>query len=691
MIVSEIFIENKRLDISADISALLTFAIDDIKDFASRNSTFSKTIILPGTANNNFLFGHIFDAKISNPYDSTADNVATNFNASVSASCLMFQDHLQVFKGTLRLMEMVITDGSPEYEVAVFGELVGFIAAIGAGKLEDLDFSAYDHTWTTTQIINSWDNPPGSGYFYPLTDVGNVSQAKVDYDIKAFRPALYVKEYIDKIFEATSYTYESALFETDRFKRLVIPFTKKELTGITNVMLNETAAYGFGSPQTVLYSGTGIDGKFAFQFFTSTFFTPDASPATRATYIPPGPTNVLLLWNISINYFSDAPTTFSIKKNGVDIFTEVLPSTAMLPTSITLSEFTGLAETLVATDYLEVWMTGPSFQSYTIDFVGGSFTVQATSPITVPLVAGNNLAVNDCIPKNIKQLDFLSSIIKLFNLYVFEDRDKEKRLFIKPYADFFDMNVSGVVDWTYKLDRSRAIRLKPMSELNSRFYDFKFKEDSDFYNEDYRKRYNQSYGNRIFDSGFEFVNERTDINVIFSPSVLVGYTGVDKIVSVFYKQNAAGIEQEMDVNLRIFQTKKITGVTSWAIVDLATTLVSGLTKYGYGGHYDDPDVPANDIHFGVPEELFFILLSGAINVTQFNVYWSTYMAEITDKDSKLLIAHFKLTNKDIYDLDFSKFIHVDGSYWRLNKIADWNASEPDVCQCELLKLINMIY
>jgi hypothetical protein len=37
----EIFIEGKRLDVTAELSHLLTFSIDDIKDFSSRNTTFS--------------------------------------------------------------------------------------------------------------------------------------------------------------------------------------------------------------------------------------------------------------------------------------------------------------------------------------------------------------------------------------------------------------------------------------------------------------------------------------------------------------------------------------------------------------------------------------------------------------------------------------------------------------------------
>ena len=65
----ELFVENKRLDVSTEFSTLITFAIDDLKDFAARNSSYSKTIILPGTSRNNIALGMIFDVLQSNPYN----------------------------------------------------------------------------------------------------------------------------------------------------------------------------------------------------------------------------------------------------------------------------------------------------------------------------------------------------------------------------------------------------------------------------------------------------------------------------------------------------------------------------------------------------------------------------------------------------------------------------------------------
>jgi hypothetical protein len=393
-----------------------------------------------------------------------------------------------------------------------------------------------------------------------------------------------------------------------------------------------------------------------------------------------------IVLNIHGNLTNDgAFIQYQIRQNGTPLITGTLDDTGGLTLDFEIIE--EVACTFNNGDIFDVWFDASGGGDYNVGSDIGSMQIISDIPQTVLLTHQGTIQINDTIPRNVLQRDFLSSVLKLFNLYVYEDNFKEKHLYIKPYVDFYDVNVSGVVDWTYKMDRSKAIELTPMSELNSRFYNFKFKQDSDYYNELYRNRYGEGYGDYLFDSEFAFSGDSTDIELIFSASPLVGYSGKDKIVSAFYKLNN-GLEERRDVNIRILQTKKILGVTSWAIKDDLTTLQSGITNYGYAGHYDDPDAPANDIQFGVPKELFFTLLSGSINLQQFNLYWSSYMAEITDKDSKLLAAWFKLTNKDIFNLDFSKLIHIDGTYYRLNKVIDWDG---DVCKCELLNVINLIY
>lgn len=686
---SELFIENRRADISQEISNLITYSIDDIKDVGSRNTSFSKTIVLPGTANNNALLGHIFSFTVVNDHNPSQDNIGVNFNPGKQAECVIFQDHIQVFKGIIRVMEIIITNGFVEYECTVFGELGGLTNSLGSGKLQDLDFSAYDHALSVANIQASWDNINGSGYFYPLADYGNVSSDKVNYDYRAFRPALFVKEYIDKIFAAAGYTYESDLFDSARFKSLIIPNNLKEFKrssynlinasrGSTTNIIDDFTASVASIPMSswVVYLFT-VSGSSLFTFASGTPVSTSVQLSFYGTYVGQGTGYKLALY-----------------KNGVEQtdFTKNLSQTFDVNTHFYNWVVSGdIAVTNGDTLELKATATGTVSGPDNLKVISGTFKVDSYTSIPVDITLGNTVPLNELLPRNVLQKDFLTSIVRLYNLYVYDDKFKSKHVKITPYVDFYDTNVSGIVDWTYKMDRGRQIRLTPMSLLNSRFYDFKFKPDTDYYNELYKKKYGENYGDYLFDSEFAFEGDRTEVELIFSGTPLVGYAGLDKMVSTYYKQAAAGIEQETDVNIRILQAKKITGVSSWSILDDVSVIQSGLTNYGYAGHYDDPDAPANDIHFGVPKELFFILASGSINVTQFNVYWSPYMAEISDKDSKLLTAYFKLSNRDISNLDFSKLVYIDGSYFRLNKIIDWNASDLDVCKCELLRVINTVY
>jgi len=188
----------------------------------------------------------------------------------------------------------------------------------------------------------------------------------------------------------------------------------------------------------------------------------------------------------------------------------------------------------------------------------------------------------------------------------------------------------------------------------------------------------------------EFAKNTETVDIIFASTVLVGYGGEDKVYSTIFKRNN-NVEENVDSVIRILQCKKITGVDTWNIQNAVGGNLQSSTDYCYAGHFDDPDVPTNDINFGVPIELFFVLVSGTINVNQFNLYYSSYMAEITDKDSRLLTAFFKLTEQDIFNLDFATFKYIDGGLYRLSKVMDYDAGANDLTKCELLRVINTIY
>jgi hypothetical protein len=670
--MTELFIENNAVDISPEISMLLTYVIDDVKDFAAKNTTVSKTVVLPGTKRNNALFGSIFEVSGANSYDPLKPNIGLNFNAAISAKMLLVQDNIQAVKGIVQMLRVIDDNGFIEYEVGLFGELSGFVAKMGNKKLEDLDFSAYDSVYSIANIVASWDNAAGgSGLYYPLIDYGTYSSAKKNWAYLTFKPSLFAKEYIDKIFAATGYTYECALFGSTRFKSIIVPHNRKTFQKVVSDIFNKSDVHEIFNSGAVVLATMNIGSNGGFTTIDNRTFT----------YSGTG-----ILVDISAVFHLHAYTgtstlQYGIIKNG----TYITATSGSDPTfdyplqSLSISLTTG--DTIAfAVDNIDV-----------LEQV--EFSVEAnivsTAAIAVNVLLGDSFAASEVIPKNILQKEFISSILKLFNCYLFEDANEDKLLKIEPFIDFYAD--APVLDWTLKVDRAKPKTITPMSELNSRYFEFNYKKDTDYFNDLYEKRYNQTYGSYLYDSQYEFAKETTKIELIFSGTPLVGYTGEDKIYSTIYKKSG-NTEETIDSNIRLLQAKKITGVTSWDILDAAGTSVLGsYTNYGYAGHLNDPDAPSNDLSFGVPKELFFTLVTGALNVNQFNVYWSSYMAEITDKDSRLMAVNMRLNMLDIYNLSFKNLIMIDGVLFRLNKILDYNVNVEDTCKVELLKLINRLY
>jgi hypothetical protein len=673
MISTEIYIEGYKLDLLQDISTEFNYSIDDVNDFGSRNTSYSKTINISGTAINNRIFGFVFDLGNANFTDNELPNVNYNFNASKSAQCRIFIDKVQIFKGTLRILEIVIDDKTIEYQCSVFGELGGFINTLGNKRLQDLDFSAYNHVYNIANIKASWDTIAGSGYYYPLIDYGNVSTDKINFQVSAFRPALYVKEYLQKIFEGTDYTYTLNLLsaEQELFNRLIIPHNQINLTKTTGTLNVATRTTDLVITGTSLYRFTTVTGSGLVPSGSNSVFT----------YTGTASTTLKMIYSFS----GDATSgVFYILKNGLSVYESNFVGGVGED-----GEFELLINTNDAISF-RFTNTAPNRDDPPVTITEGQVSFFSDALVPVNVAYGDALVINDTIPKGIFQRDFFLSIVKMFNLYVYEDTWNDKKLIIKPYINFYDDTYANALDWSNKIDRSKPLSIKPMSELNARYFDYKFTKDNDFYNENYNKKYNESYGDRIYDTEYDFSKETDTLEVIFAPSVLYQKDGTDKIYPAIYKISDNNTkENSMESVIRILQAKKITGRTSYNILN-GLSVIDTITTYGYGGHLNDPFAPTNDINFGVPFETKFNT-SGYPIANIFNAYHSDYIAEITSKDSKLLTCSALLNTNDINNLDFSKYIWIDGVLFRLNKVENFNPMEYNTTKISLLKVIETTY
>jgi hypothetical protein len=700
MVSTEIYIEDYKLDLSKELSTEFNYAIDDITDFGSKNTSFSKTINIAGNATNNRVFGFVFDLGNANFTDDTLPNVNYNYNAAKAAQCRIFIDKIQVFKGTLRILEIIIDGKSIEYQCSVFGELGGFITALGNKRLagndnptDDLNFESYNHTFTHENITASWEvsgargtnnsSGYGSGYYYPLIDYGTYSTNKVDYNVMTFRPALFVKEYLEKILADSGYSYEFPLLNTEAFKRLIIPHNQKVLSTISNVQLEAT-------PDVYTYTGTGT----LISLFCSASSLGSFTLGSGYIFTYTGSNKVMNL-DLRVNGLWEIGNvaTLNVRKNGVIIGSYYVGSgfsTKYFNANINLTDIT-----FNTSDTLIIQMEWSGSAAYKLNVLANStLSLTTTSADIVPINYNEAVKLNSAIPRGIFQKDFFLSICKMYNLYVYDDIFNDKKIYIKPYIDFYPTTSENALDWSDKIDRSKPLSIKPMSELNARYYQYKYKDDSDYYNENYKKKYNQNYGDRLYDTNYDFSKDTESLEVIFASSPLIQVSGADKRVTQILKLSDNNTkEQQMDSVIRIMQVQKITGVTTWKIrkQDASGDLHSG-TVYGYAGHlyFDGSGIPTQDINFGAPKEVY-ITATSYPTANLFNVYHSEYIAEITNKDSKLLTCSALLNTLDINNLDFSKYIWIDGVLFRLNTVEGYNPMEYKTTKISLLKVIEISY
>lgn len=726
---TEIYIEGVNADLTGDISALFTYAIDDVTNIASRDTGFSRTITFPGTNWNNRLFGNAFEFTGFNEFDPTLPNVNVNFNAAKSAKCRILLHGVQIFKGVLRLMEIRMNRGSIIYEAQVVGELGGLISAIGNRLLtgntdtegglstaDDLDFSAYNQQWEFTNIINSWANHAttggGSTVFYPLIDYGKTTLNRIDFSYQALRPALYVLEYITKIFEKAGYTFECPFFSTAFFKRLIIPHNEDVVYKFTRGLVDNKAStvslFLEDTPTTIGTTSRVVN--YANEAFVPVNFTTvySTSPsgavftytggaaamrltATLFMEYGGGNGNVLITCSINVNGTAVPGTQQSFFLTDFNLSGTHPPAT--VPVSITLDvpNHTLLPGDIVTVSAAASFPVASPSGAWRVDLLNSSrLTITANTEQATPAGYNDDLYINNLIPKGILQKDFLLSIVKMFNLRIIEDAQIEKHVIITPFVDFFDN--SAPLDWTLKVDRGKEITLTPMSELTARYYNFLYEKDTDFDNDNYFKRYGKGYADRTVDVGLDFVKEKKDLKIIFAPSPFIGVSGLDKGAVRIMKVDGSGNEERTGSKIRILQAKRI-AVTSWNVLqDDLTTPINNTAFYGYAGHVDDPSTPQGaDLNFGVPAEIYWVPANPYIPVTIYAQFYSPYMAEITDKDSKMLTCYVRLSPMDILNLDFGRSVFIDGQLWRLAKVMDYNGVREDVTKVQLLKVINLSY
>lgn len=315
-------------------------------------------------------------------------------------------------------------------------------------------------------------------------------------------------------------------------------------------------------------------------------------------------------------------------------------------------------------------------------------STQIFNELQPDLIPDQPVDMSDILPEKIKKKDFITSIIKMFNLFIEPSKDNVNNLLIEPRDDYYALG--GVFDWSSKLDISKSIEQDLIAEAQNKKLLFTYKEDKDKLNIDYKTDWNQIYGQYEYEIDNDFITGEKKIDVIFHPTPIVDIGWLTNQTSNFIIPQILPNDASIDVKnyggikilLRGTQSVSLNG-DFW--------MFEGTPKYNYpyAGHFDHPFNPSVDINWGQTEILFYNQ-GRAVNNNLFNNYYRKMIEELTDKDSRIVTAYFYLTPQDLYKLRFYDSIFVQslasstGNYFKINKI-EYDPMKKGSYKVELLK------
>jgi hypothetical protein len=691
-----LLVNNTPVDLSADFDISINKAIADIREPQSRSSEWTKTITIPGTAQNNKLFSHIFEVEHT---IRTSTQFAPDFNPNKKADVVVLLDEIEQLRGFIRLIQINVTDSTAiVYECSLHGQTADLFTTIAERKLNALNFSEYNHTLSSGTVINSWDTSIvkngstqafayGEGYLYALIDKGYSTVRNINrFDVPSMTPCLYAKTIVDKIFTNAGYSYTNdSFFNNDRFKRLIIPPPNGLLVDAITLEQRRFKA-GRSSSKLLLTGGTlifNVDSGGNFYDNGNNYNT-----TTGAYIVPAGGNYVfepyleLLLSNI---FPSILTTTFGI---GIGIYVnDKLIKKSLLQNTIGGTRAYHLhfdLQNLLVGDSVKLKMMGVydipnNYQltdaQFTLAMVVNSFLENNCTGFNYGYGSTTDFA--QFLNSEVKQSDMLMSFVKMFNLYIEPDKDQPKVLRCVPRDDFYN----GVnVDWTKKLDYSQPVEIVPMGELDANPYVFSYKEGADTSNKEYQEMYQSTYGSRTYKVDNDFIKTEKKIDIVFSPTQIKNYNNNQKNFVLSY------VESEKDGDLRIMYYGGLQSDVSWDLLlfSYMDSIVYPQTKLPMTIHYDSVTAPTFDILFGMPKELG---VGAGYQYGNFNLvtnFYYRFITEITNKNSKIVRAYFRITPSDWYNLRFNNLYFFEGQYWRLNKVNDYNPMQDGVYQCEFL-------
>ena len=564
--------EGQILDLFKDEDILLSDNVTGLFDLGIIPADFTRQITLPGSKKNNAFFEHVYDISVQSP-----DIFATNIKVPAYLDfngIYLSQGYLQLNKVNLYANKFI-----DSYEVTIFGAVSSFAREVNRNFLNDLDsLSVYNHTSSFTNISSSWNDGLFSGSIvYPLAEYGqrleftkgNINQFGVDdidgaLAVQDFKPAIKAKLVFDAIFEEAGYSYSSSFINNGGLDGVYLLCNRQLKYPVYENVDLET----FGVVRVGAITGSGMTDVNlpADTFVTLPWYNKLQDPQNfydNGAYRVEVSSSLRGILNLNINVscsVNNMPGTFSANgtwqlrlietgsstqyslkaiQSYIQFFDELQQSrNGGINTTYQLqTEFT--TDKLPVGNYYFQIKQRPNVSTGTLPTVTMDPDGTSKSFLNVTKVnqAADGRVMN--IPLNmpfgtqgIKQIDFLTSIQKKFNLVIYPSKTNRNQFIIEPFNQWY--NKGRRWDFNQYANLNEKIEVIPANNLAVNELNFTDTLDQDYISLQFSKAANREFGKSYFTDTENFFSQgkfEVKTNVSSTQLLQVAGTGVSGSVA----------------------------------------------------------------------------------------------------------------------------------------------------------------
>lgn len=696
------------LDLMEGFDIELTYTIQDAQDITRRSGTYSKTITLPSTTRNDNAFRHAYNVQ----------SFVGGFTPNKRIDCAVWSDGVQIFSGSMQLMAMRVTRGVPTYEISIYGESVSLFSVMGETLLASTaGVDTYDHEFNNLDVIVAGNaNSATSGYCYAYIDAegnadvnGTVPTGTLApilnlygyiapnlVPIYQWRPCYFAKMLVDKIFAQHGYRYESNFLSSSGnvFSKLVVPWandwvltSNSDITG--NVSGSTTIA--------VATSGTNV-----------TFPTNNTAPFTLSSGITVSADTFFK--NVdTVAHGIEFDFAFNTSGSVSNIGQITIQALFQNPAGLVIQQgriYTGGTESFGMRGHLYLQPQQSFYlkafrSSQAVNMTNRKLTIRGTT-----MGRFNTISMQKGLPMDVRQIDFLQDLQKMFNLYFYQSPQDPKLIYIEPFTSFY---ASSVLDWSQKSDENAEMTVLMGDPSSKKRYVFKYADGGDALGKLYQSEFKEGYGSRIYDS--DNYNRSGDQVIDLKAKTLIPaqYT-TNLIAGRGFDTDGNGNPRSLQLGYRLalhsgYVQPNNTGFDPTFMIyfgqlysnSVASSVISVVSAISLATHLQNPyntSATGNfDLSFGIPRRIFYRTYDVSGNPMSynnnnlFNNFWNGYIFELTSKQAMTVECTMLLTSTDIATLDFRKLIYWKGINWRLLEIKDYAVGQSKLCRVTLRRVL----